>query len=225
MPFGRASGASVFDKFLNSLGAAIWLLVGMALLPGVWPAQWATHWRAPGGISIPLRPAMFVAVIVLYLLVFFFTRPYALLVRLAGRIHPKVGRLAEGVVAPFRELSWGRKLFFTAYGVVFQFRYLLVCYYLFHAFRISPAPDLAHVMLYASVAVFAAHLGGFAGMGPREAIIVTLFAAYASADALLGVGLMLSFSISIFPMLVGVPWTVWFLRRLKKVGEESKIAD
>ncbi len=222
MPFGRASGATAFDKGLNLFGAIFWFLVSLAMLPGAWVEGWTTHWAIPvwPGVTlrIPLRETLFAGMICLYLLFFFCTPMHALMIRLGRKVHPKIGRLAEGVLAPFCEFSLPRKLFFSVYALFFQLRTLVVCYFLFLAFGVSSVPDIPHLVAYTSVAIFAAHLGGLAGMGPREAVIVTLFASYAPEhpEKLLSIGLMLTFSVHVIPMLLGLPWMMWFLGHLRR---------
>lgn len=203
MPFGRASGASVFDRGLNLIGAAFWLMIGLVLLPETWPSAW--------------RMPLIAGVIAAYLVLFFCTPLHGLLVRLARPVHPKVGRLVEGMLAPFREFSGPRKLVFTAYALVFQLRPLIVCYFLFRAYGVSLDP--VRVLAYGSLAIFAAHVPGFiVGMGPREAVIVTMFASNAPAETLLSIGLLLTFSVHVIPMLLGLPWMTWFLRHLRRHG-------
>ncbi len=224
MPFGRASGAAVFDRGLNILGAVIWLAVGLALLPEAWPETWPRTWAVPGlAWEVPVKATLFLGAAALYIVFFFCTPIHGWAIRLAGRVHPKIGRLAEGMLAPLREFSFGRKVFFTVYGVVFQLRPLLVCMFLFRVYGVHP--DLVTVIAYMSVAVIAAHLPGFiAGMGPRETAMVTLFAGLAPAATLFSIGLLQTFTVHIIPMLVGLPWSAWFVRRLVK-REEKPAAD
>ncbi len=221
MAFGRASGASVFDRGLNILGALFWLLAGLAVLPEAWPDAWPRTWTVPGlGLALPIKGTLFALVLGGYLLFFFCTPAHGWAVRVARRVHPKAGRLAEGVLAPLREFPLRTKLFFTAYAVVFQVRPLVVCYALLRAYG-APV-DLVHVIAYMSVAVLAAHLPGFAvGMGPRETAMATLFAPYASADTLLSVGLLQTFMVHVIPIFVGLPWMWWFLKRLVRREPEA----
>ncbi len=225
MPFGRASGASIFDRGLNILGAFFWLLVGLAILPGAWPDAWPTHWHVPLGadrsLPVPLRTGLFVAAIGLYVLFFFCTPMHGLAIRAARTIHPKVGRLAEGMLAPFMEFRLSKKLFFTGYAVFFQLRPLAVAYFLFRAY--GTVMDLGHVVAYTSVAVFAAHLPGFVGgIGPRDYVFMTLFPASVDEAIRASVGLLQSIVVHIIPMLLGLPWMMWFLKRMVRREPEGE---
>jgi uncharacterized membrane protein YbhN (UPF0104 family) len=210
MPLGRASGALVFDKGINLLGASFWLTLGFAILPEVARVTG----RAP---RVPaMRWAPFATVLLLYGLIFFAPRVLALGVALARRIHRKAGDLAEGLAEPFVGFSLGRKLLLVVYGIGFQLRPLLVCLGLLAAFHLPHR--LAHVMAYGSVAVFAGYTpGAMAGTGPRELAVVQTFGKLgAPVDALFSVGLLMSFALNVFPMMLGVPWLIWFVRRLRR---------
>ena len=200
MPFGRASGAMIFDRGLNLIGTSLWLLVGLILLADL-GSEWQTVLLIGAGAA--------------YGLFFFFTPLHNLLVRVASRLMPKLGRFFEGILAPFREFTVGQKLFFMAYGAFFQIRSLVVCYCLFWAYGVEV--DIRHAIGYTAMAVLAGHMPGVVmGAGPREAAIVELFSAYAPADVLLSVGLLMTLSVHAIPIFLGIPWVAWFLKRLLK---------
>ncbi len=206
MPFGRASGAMIFDRGLNIIGTSVWLLVGLILLADV-----ANEWRA----------LLLIGAGTAYGLFFFFTPLHDWVVRTATRILPKAGRFVEGVLAPFREFSVRQKFFFMAYGAFFQLRPLAVCYLLFRAFGVSPSP--AHSIGYTSLAVMAGHTPGvFMGSGPRESAISFFFAGYATDDVLFSVGVLMTLTVHAIPVFLGIPWVWWVLKRLAK--KESPLA-
>jgi hypothetical protein len=60
--------------------------------------------------------------------------------------------------------------------------------------------------------------GTFVGMGPREWALTEMFASSAPKGIVLTVGLLLTLTVHIIPMLLGLPWVSWFLRRLATVG-------
>jgi hypothetical protein len=210
MPLGHATGALVFDKGVNLLGAAFWLTLGLAILPDIG--------RLTGGAprSLLLRWAPLVAVLLLFGLIFFVPRTLVWGVGLARRLHRRVGDLAGGLTAPFVEFSVGRKLLLVVYGVAFQLRPLLVCLGLLAAYHLPHEGQ--HVMAYGSIAVFAGYTpGAMAGMGPRELAVVQTFSKLgAPADALFSVGLLMTFAQNVLPMMLGVPWLIWFVRRLRR---------
>ncbi|MBN1669876.1 MAG: flippase-like domain-containing protein [Kiritimatiellae bacterium] len=198
MEFGRAGGAVLFDRGLNALGAVFWFLFGLLLLPRL-PVYWQVLVLAGVGAAY---------------LVFVFCRPMqALSMRIARRVSPKLEKVARGIIGPFADFSVPRKLFFLLYGLVFQLRPLAVCCLLFRAY--GAAPSLTQIFAYGSVAVLTVHIPGPpVGLGAREAAIVTLFAGLASDSTLLSVGLLMTLTVHIIPMLLGIPWVPWFLRRL-----------
>jgi len=133
----------------------------------------------------------------------------------AQRIHPKLGRLARGVLSAFEEFSPGRKIGFLGYGIVFQLRPLIVCYLLFLAFNPARMPSLQEFLAYGSVVVLMSNVPlTVAGIGPREAALTTLFATYASDVTLLSVGILMSFSIHVVPAILGIPFMFPLLRAL-----------
>jgi lysylphosphatidylglycerol synthetase-like protein (DUF2156 family) len=197
MRFGRASGAMMFDRGLGLIGSSFWLMVGLVLLPD---------------LAAPVQALLLLAVGVVYGLFFFLTPLHHVAVRIAGRIFPKLGGFVEGILAPFREFSVGRKLFFMAYGVFFQVRSLAVCFLLFLAYGV--VISLKHAIAYTSIAVLAGHIPTAVGSGPREAAIVELFSKYGPDARLLSIGLLLTATVHVIPMLVGIPWVAWVLKRL-----------
>ena len=213
MPVGRATGAAAFDRGLNMLGSFFWLFLGLGILPQAWPSSWSA-WRLPAaGLAI-----------IIYFVGFFCTPLHDFTVTFAARIHPKMGRFLGGILAPFKEFDWKRKLFFSGYALLFQTRPLLVYWFLFKAYGISMA--LSKVVAYGSLAVVGAHLPGFViGLGPREAFTVSLFKGQAPDEVLLGVGILLTLSVHLIPMLLGLPWMMWFLRRLKGQGQSQGSAE
>ncbi|HQF24523.1 MAG TPA: hypothetical protein PL065_13755, partial [Polyangiaceae bacterium] len=59
--------------------------------------------------------------------------------------------------------------------------------------------------------------GFVVGSGPRETVLVEAFgAAYGPVEAIFLGGLLMTFAVNVFPALLGLPWTVWFLRRLRR---------
>ena len=79
-------------------------------------------------------------------------------------------------------------------------------------------PDAAGFIAFVSIAQFAGHLPSVVGLGPREASFIVLFSGAAAPDILLSIGFMMTLAINVVPMLIGLPWVPWFLRRLVKKG-------
>lgn len=198
--FSRAAGSIAFDKAVNFFGTLVWLYAGVVALAKVPPAG-----------HIVLHSCMGAVLVMLLAL----RMPREILRRVAGRIHVRLGRLATGVLAGFEEFSLARKLGFLAYGVVFQLRPLIVCYLLFVALNTPQMPSLQEFVAFGSVAVLMSNVPlTVAGIGPREAAIMALFAPYGDALTLLSVGVLMSFSIHVIPAIVGIPFMFGLLRAI-----------
>jgi hypothetical protein len=189
--FSRAAGSVVFDKALNFFGTVFWLYVGIAALASI-----------PTAGYVALHTAMAAA-----LLVVICVRPVRqAAVALARLIHARLGRLAAGVLSAFEEFTPFQKIGFLLYGVVFQIRPLMVCWLLLVAFQPARFPTLLEFLALGSIVVLMSNIPSFAGMGPREAALMTAFADYADPLTLLSVGLMMSILVQVLPAVVGIPW-------------------
>lgn len=198
MPLGRSSGAVVFDKGLNLIGMTYWLLFGLILLPNFG--------------STPRR--LFVAGAGVFFVLLFFCGPiHELAIRISQRMHSKAGDLAEGVLSPFREFSVKKKLYFLFYGLFFTARPLLVCLFLFKAYDVHI--KMTDIVARAMFAMFAGHVPGtLLGMGPRELVVSEMFSGFTSKEIALSVGILMTLTIHVIPILLGIPWVPWFLKRL-----------
>jgi len=198
MPLGRASGAMVLDKGLNLIGITYWLLLGLILLPGL----------------SSLKQILLVAILGASYIAFFFCIPlHNLVVHITTRLHPKIGRFTEGLLAPFREFSPAKKLYFLFYGLFFSLRPLVVCFLLFYVYGISM--KTVQILIGASVAIIAGHIPGtLVGIGPREWVISEVFSGVASTEVILSVGIMMTLTVHIIPMILGIPWVPWLVKRL-----------
>jgi len=211
----RASGLAIFDRGLNLFGALFWLALGVALLPE--PLRWL---QAATGCSdaLVLRIAMMLLVAVVAVIIFLWAPLSKPATAAVSRVSARLGRVLQGMTAPLDELSPWRKVFFLAYGIVFQTRPLLVCWALLWAHGV--AVDLDRLLARASVAVLAGQLPGtMAGAGPRETALVELLDDGVTApEVLLSVGLWMTLAVNVIPMLLGLPWTLWFVRSLRRPG-------
>lgn len=212
---GRASGMTLFDRALNLFGTLFWLAVGVALLPEAFAGL--QRWLGGSQGSEPLlRVGAPLVVVSLALILGLWTPIHGVALALARRVHPRVEGFLDGVVAPLRELSTGRKLFFLGYGVVFQLRPLLVCWALLSIHGVDVGVD--RLLARASATVLAGQVpGALAGAGPREAALVELFQGGGAApEVLFAVGLWMTLAVNVIPSLIGLPWTLWFLRSLRR---------
>lgn len=198
--FSRAAGSIAFDKALNFFGTIFWLYVGIAAMA-----------RAPAMSQLALHTAVGAAVLVLL-----WVGPIRRLgANVAAAIHPKLGRLATGVLSGFEEFSTLQKLGFLLYGIVFQIRPLVVVALLFHAFHTAQIPSIVQFLAYGSIVVLMSNVPlTVAGIGPREAALTLLFADFADPAVLVSIGLMMSFSIHIAPSILGIPLMFPLIRAL-----------
>ncbi len=202
VPVDLASGAVIFDKGVNLLGATFWLVVGLVLME-----TRSMETRFP---AILLLGAV-------YGLFFFAVSLHKPLILLAGRINKKFGLFVSGTLKPLGHCTARQKLFFSAYGVFYRINPLLVYYLLFRAFGLTP--ELGPFLALTSVALFAGHIPTAAGMGPREAVIMVSFSNLAPPSVLLTIGFLQSLFIQIIPLFAGFPWLLWYLRRTALEGE------
>ncbi len=142
--------------------------------------------------------------------------------RVAAAVHPKLGRLAAGLLSGFEEFSFTRKAGFLLYGVVFQIRPLVVCYLLFTAFNPARMPSPQEFLTFGSVAVLMSNIPmTVAGIGPREAAIIALFRPYAPEATLLSVGVLMSFSVHVIPAILGIPFMFGLLKSIAAMAAET----
>ncbi len=195
--FSRAAGSIVFDKSLNFFGTVFWLYVGIVAMA-----------ELPAAGYLGLHTAMGAAVLVLICV-----RPVRrAAAALAAKMHPKLGRLAAGVLSAFEEFSPLRKIGFLLYGIVFQLRPLAVCWLLFLAMQPYRLPSLHELLALGSVVVLMSNIPSMGGIGPREATLMTVFAGYAGPATLLSVGLLMSFAVQVLPAILGIPLMFPLLR-------------
>lgn len=211
LSLAAAAGALAFDRGLNFAGLLLWTLVGALLLPS----------------SLGAGGAAGAAVVGACYLTFVFCPPLQdALMAVAARIHRRAGAAARGALRPWRELSAGRKLALSAYGVVFVLRPLAVCWLLFAAHGV--VVGLAQILTYGSLSVLAGTLPGpLMGIGPREGAVALLFAGLAppGSGVPLAVGLLLSLSVHVLPFAAGAPWAPWLLRRIAVAREAEDAED
>ncbi len=204
--FGRAAGSIVFDKSLNLFGTVVWLYVGIAAMAAL-----------PAAGYLVLHTTIGLAVLV----VLGVPRVRRAAVATASLLHPKIGRLAKGVLSAFEEFSPLQKIGFLVYGMIFQLRPIVVCGLLFIAFQPEHVPSVQELLALGSIVVLMSNIPSLGGIGPREAAMMTLFAAYADQTTLLSIGLLLSFSMQLLPAILGIPLMFPLLRAMTPDAREA----
>ena len=209
MPLADTSGIVVFDKGTNVFGALLWFAVGLSLAP------WGSITLAGAVHASWLALVPVAALLVGCAIAIFLVPAHALMVRVASACHPWFGRTVAGLLAPFRQLPPVRKLALVAYGILFQLRPIVVCFFLLRSLGLRPG--WVDALAAASAAVCAGYVPGFvAGSGPRETVLVeVLRTGYAPVEALFFAGVLMTLAVNVVPALIGLPWTLWFLRRLR----------
>ncbi|HNS97019.1 MAG TPA: lysylphosphatidylglycerol synthase transmembrane domain-containing protein [Polyangiaceae bacterium] len=210
MTVADTSGIMIFDKSMNLIGSLWWLALGIFL---------ASEPRIQLGIlrqasSVPV--ALIAALLAVSFIIVFIPSIHRHVADAAMIIHPRVGEIVSGMLSPFRQLHTVQKIELLIYGVVFQLRPIVVCFFLLRSLAVPVR--WVDTLLAASAAVCAGYLPGFVvGSGPRETVLVEAFgAAYGPVEAIFLGGLLMTFAVNVFPALLGLPWTVWFLRRLRR---------
>ncbi len=207
--FGRSAGSVVFDKSLNFFGEVFWLYVGVATMAQI-----------PALGFLLLHSAIGAAVVLLFAV----RAARQAAMRCASILHPKLGRLASGVLSAFEEFSWQQKIGFLCYGALFQLRPLAVCGLVLIAFNPSRPPTIPELLVLGSVVVLMSNLPSMAGIGPREATLMAMFAGFADPTTLLSVGLFMSLIVQVVPALLGIPFMFPLLRELAGAKRTSPSA-
>jgi hypothetical protein len=208
MGFSRAAGSIAFDKALNFFGTVFWLYVGLAVIAAT-----------PSAGYLSVHTAVGAAVLVLLWV------PAArhIPARMAGLLHPKLGRVASEVLSAFEEFSPWQKIGYLLYGIVFQLRPLAVCALLFIAFHPEHLPSIQEFLAYGSIVVLMSNIPlTVAGIGPRETTLALLFVDFADQASLFSIGLMMSFSIHVIPAIVGIPLMIPLIRDLAVKTPETQ---
>ena len=206
--FSRAAGSVLFDKALNLFGAVVWLYVGFAAIAQV-PITWqlAIHTMVVGMVLTLAGSGL----------------ARRTILRIAEKLHSKVGRLTGGILSVFEKLSPTEKIGFLLYGVLFQLRPLAVCALLLMAFQpdTTRLPSPRQFVACGSVVAVMSNVPSMGGIGPREAALMEAFKNVADPQTLLTVGLTMSFVLQIFPAILGIPL---MFRLLKAVAPGGKAA-
>ena len=197
--FSRAAGSVLFDKALNLFGAVFWLYVGFAAIAEV-PGRWelAVHTAAGGAVLVLICCRS--------------VRRFA--TSLGGKVHPKLGRLAVGVLSAFEEFSPAKKIGFLLYAIVFQLRPLAVFALLFAAFQPDATllPSVRQFLAYGSVVVLMGNMPSMGGLGWRALAVKTMFTGPLDDATLVTIGASMSFAVQVLPAILGIPLMFPLLR-------------
>ena len=205
LSLAEATGCLAFDRGLNLAGLLFWMLIGgLALGTG----------RALG--------LLLVAALAILLVVFLAADLHRLAARLVGRLHPRLGALSDELLAPFAQVAATTRLGLLGYGLLFQTLPSLVAWVLFAA--VGAPLGLAQAFAYVNAAMLVAQVPGpLVGVGLREASLVALVGAQAPEQAVLAAGLLLSLTISVLPLVIGLPLLPWYLNRLVQVPADQSL--
>jgi hypothetical protein len=93
------------------------------------------------------------------------------------------------------------------------------------ALGLERLPSTEELLGLGSVVVLMSNIPSLGGIGPREAALMAAFAGYADQSTLLSAGLLMSFSVQVFPAILGLPWMFPLLRAVTPGGAEPKPRD
>lgn len=209
VPGALSGGCLAYDRLLNLLGLFAWLGLGLSLEPG--------H-------RVPLSALVGLALSTLALGACAVHPGIAHAVeRLARWLHPRAGRITSQLLAPVSTTRLSTRLGLVLYALVYQSSPWLTGWLLCKAAALPV--DLPAAMVGINSAMLAAQLPGpFAGIGPREATLVFTLRALGPSELLMAVGLALSAVISVLPLVVGTPWTGWYLAQVVAPDRRPPIA-
>lgn len=199
VPGALVGGCLAYDRLLNLLGLLVWLIIGLVLS--------TDRLLSPALVAGLALAATGLAACVLH----------AGLARRAEHLsqwlHPRAGRLASQLLAPVSATPLSARAGLLLYALAYQASPWLTGWLLCQAADLPVGPAAA--MIAVNAAMLAAQLPGpLAGIGPREATLVYTLQGLGPPDTLLAVGLALSAVISVLPLLVGTPWTGWYLTQV-----------
>jgi glycosyltransferase 2 family protein len=223
LSFARSTSWILLDKALNISGSFFWLMVGL----GLYFTLDNSHELSSRSIAVGVGLASIATFGGVLFLASSTTRKLAATV--ARRIHPKLGHLAEELLAAFASLAPKRKTALLFYGILFQLRPLIVCYLLMRAFggQFTALPSIPAVMAWGSVAVIFSNVPYTQwGTGPREAALMALFANYfqtanAANATLMSIGLLMAVAIHAVPALIGISVVGSFIKALSGSPDEE----
>ena len=196
-PFDRVVSTLVFDRACNVLGIFTVLVIGLAL----------SSTQVPLGLA-PL-PVLVAAGLVLLLVS---ARARDLVLWPFGRLGRRAARVAEGLLAAWREIPGRGKAHLTLYAVAYQLSKVLILYLLFGSVGVEVPPGA--LVLLTGLAMLATNTPvTISGIGTREASILIFFAPFGERSALLAAAVLFTVCELIVPMLVALPFTWPFLAR------------
>ena len=203
---GRAVSAVILEKVMDMGGLCVVLLLGVSINPEKTPAVWL-------GALIALG--------VLAALAFIIFVPLGIFGRKIAGLHPKLAKVADllkgwdDVILLWRKRA-GALPAILGFSVLLWSLHLLQIYLFFPALR-HPVPvgtTLSLIPLAIFVGLLPITIGG---MGTRDSALIFLFAPYAGAAVMAGVGLLCSMRYWL-DSLLGVPF---FNRYMNKISDQK----
>ncbi|MCZ7583431.1 MAG: flippase-like domain-containing protein [Deltaproteobacteria bacterium] len=192
-PAEKVVGTMAYNKYLTLMATLALLGVGVA-----------------AGADSPVRPARALGglgLAVVAALVTLESRAVrTVLMRVAEKLHLRLGRGVTLLLAAFEEIPRRGKLRLFCYSALFQFSEVIACWFLTRALGI----ELSFAALTAMVQLLI--LGSMlpislAGVGPREGLALILLARSARPQDAVAFGLAYSMAEYLWPLVVGLPLT------------------
>ncbi len=192
MPFGRAVSSLLVEKALNILVTLGIFLIGLGFVDPKIP------WIVPVCFTLTV------------LIILFSRKAREGFIDLVGRIHPKLHDFVAELLHGFEVIGPKDMASLLFYSLLFQSSEFINTYILFKAVGVSVPFSL--IMVYIPMIMVINNLPiTVLGLGPREALLVLLFAQYGTSSSLLSGGMLVSFVEYILPLLVGLFFMRLFL--------------
>lgn len=199
--FRKVVSSVLLDKYLLLISTLQLCVIGAIFI----------FWSNPG-----IASALFVGLILSLALVAPLRLPgiRPLLSFVGGRF----SRVTEHVgdfMSAFTSISIGQIFFFLGYCHLAQIAHIVIFYLLFLVVRVQASIPLGALVLYVSLIVLLTNVPiTISGLGTREAFVLYFFSGYAQPEALVAVGILVSFVEYVLPALYGMAFQRDFIRKL-----------
>ncbi len=125
----------------------------------------------------------------------------------------KFRNIIHDIMISFEKISLKKTILLTIYATIFNFFSVLIYYIIFASINIKV--PFNYILIFMPLVMLISQIPiTVSGFGTREAAIVILFSKFADAEALLSVGLLVSFVNYMFPALIGLFFVRSFIKSL-----------
>jgi hypothetical protein len=197
--FGYSAGIVIFDRCLDLVGAATWLVLGIVLA---------------GTVSIRWELMLIAGVAAAYGTFLFSNPMHRAIIASTQQFSHRLGHLLTGLLSPLQELTFGEKIFFIGYGAIVQLFPILIVYSLFLTFGATPDPET--FLVNTSISLFARCCVCRATATSCVSSVIVLFPDSAPAHVMKSISHFMNLAVYIAPMLACLPAVPWILASIGK---------